>query len=176
MPRHDVNSMTNNGDDNLNAVEFAVKNAWQESIRGAPFELNYGLVLRMPLKLRLLSRVAAALQAPRIGKRRSRRLTSIKWGQINAWQLLNCASNSLRRLPRELGKILRVPRPSRSCKQTSGGLKSHCLRLEQVSCLGRRISRLEILKLGNSCLFELALSSLSLKLVRLHINSSLQRA
>lgn len=42
MLRHYVNPMLDDWDDHLDAVEFAVNNAWQESIRTTPFMLNYG--------------------------------------------------------------------------------------------------------------------------------------
>ena len=42
MLRHDVNPKLNDLDDHLDAVEFAVKNAWQESNWTAPFMSIHG--------------------------------------------------------------------------------------------------------------------------------------
>ena len=48
MLRHYVNPMLNDWDDHLDAVEFAVNNAWQESVQTTPFMLNYGQHPRLP--------------------------------------------------------------------------------------------------------------------------------
>ena len=42
MIRHYVNPVTDDWDDHLTPAEFAVNNAWQESIQSTPFRLNYG--------------------------------------------------------------------------------------------------------------------------------------
>jgi hypothetical protein len=41
MLRHYVNPRGTDWDEFLPAVEFAVNNAWQESVRATPFFLNY---------------------------------------------------------------------------------------------------------------------------------------
>ena len=51
MLRHYVNPVLNDWDDHLDAVEFAVNSAWQESIRTTPFMLNYGQQPRLPSQL-----------------------------------------------------------------------------------------------------------------------------
>ena len=62
MLRHYVNPMENDWDEHLDAVEFAINNAWQESIRSTPFVMNYGLTPVLPHQLNLPSKVPAALQ------------------------------------------------------------------------------------------------------------------
>ena len=60
MLRHYVNPTLDDWDEHLDAVEFAVNNAWQESIRTTPFFLNYGLRPHTPSEVELPSRVPAA--------------------------------------------------------------------------------------------------------------------
>ena len=62
MLRHYVNPMLNDWDDHLDAVEFAVNNAWQESIRTTPFMLNYGQQPRLPGQVSIDGNVPAALK------------------------------------------------------------------------------------------------------------------
>ena len=62
MLRHYVNPMANDWDDHLDAVEFAVNNSWQESVKATQFVFNYGLNPITPTSLPLQSRVPAALQ------------------------------------------------------------------------------------------------------------------
>ena len=60
MLRHHVNPMLNDWDDLLEAVEFAVNNAWQESIQTTPFMLNYGQQPRLPGQVSFPAEVPAA--------------------------------------------------------------------------------------------------------------------
>ena len=49
--RHYVNASQDNWDDLLSVAEFAINNAWQESVQATPFELNYGQHPLNPLSL-----------------------------------------------------------------------------------------------------------------------------
>jgi hypothetical protein len=49
MLRHYVSEDQTDWDQCLDAAEFAVNNAWQESVRATPFELNYGQQPNMPV-------------------------------------------------------------------------------------------------------------------------------
>jgi hypothetical protein len=49
--RHYVNASQNNWDDLLSVAEYAINNAWQESVKATPFELNYGQHPLNPLLL-----------------------------------------------------------------------------------------------------------------------------
>jgi transposase InsO family protein len=60
MLRHYVNPMLDDWDEHLDAVEFAVNNAWQESIKTTPFYSNYGLRPHTPIRAELPSKVPAA--------------------------------------------------------------------------------------------------------------------
>jgi len=60
MLRHYVNPMLNDWDEHLDAVEFAVNNAWQESIRTSPFMLNYGQRPKLPSEIAFMVNVPAA--------------------------------------------------------------------------------------------------------------------
>jgi len=60
MLRHYANPTLDDWDEHLDAVEFAVNNAWQEFIRTTPFFLNYGLRPHTPAKVELPSKVPAA--------------------------------------------------------------------------------------------------------------------
>ena len=62
MLRHYVNPMLNDWDDHLDAVELAVNNAWQESIRTTPFMLNYGQQPRLPGQVSINGNVPAAVK------------------------------------------------------------------------------------------------------------------
>ena len=61
--RHYINPTLDDWDEHLDAVEFAVNNAWQESIRTFPFFLNYGLRPHTPSEVELTSR-SLQLQFP----------------------------------------------------------------------------------------------------------------
>ena len=65
MLRHYVNPLLDDWDEHLDAVEFAVNNAWQASIRTTPFFLNYGLHPHTPSQAELPNRVPAAAQFTR---------------------------------------------------------------------------------------------------------------
>ena len=54
--------MLNDLDKHLDAVEFAVNNAWQESIRTTPFMLNYGEQPRLPGQVIINGMVSAAVK------------------------------------------------------------------------------------------------------------------
>jgi transposase InsO family protein len=60
MLRHYVNPRGTDWDEFLPAVEFAVNNAWQESVRAVPFFLNYGRYPRAPAGPRVQSGVPDA--------------------------------------------------------------------------------------------------------------------
>ena len=60
MLGHCVKPSQNNWDVLLPVLEFAVNNAWNESIQNTPFFLNYGRHLRTPQNLRLDTDVPAA--------------------------------------------------------------------------------------------------------------------
>ena len=60
MLRHYVNPMLDDWDDKLDAVEFAVNNAWQESIRTSPFMLYYGRRPNTPEQAVLQTKAPAA--------------------------------------------------------------------------------------------------------------------
>jgi hypothetical protein len=60
MLRHYVNPMLNDWDEHLDAVEFAVNNAWQKSIRTTPFYLNCGLRPHTHTRAKLPLKVPAA--------------------------------------------------------------------------------------------------------------------
>jgi hypothetical protein len=60
MLRHYVNPRGTDWDEFLPAVEFAVNSAWQESVRAAPFFLNYGRHPRGPAGPRVQSDVPQA--------------------------------------------------------------------------------------------------------------------
>jgi len=62
MLRHYVNPMLCDWDEHLDAVEFAVNSAWQESIRTSPFMLNYGQRPRMPTEFAFTGNVPAAVK------------------------------------------------------------------------------------------------------------------
>jgi hypothetical protein len=51
MLRHYVSEDQTDWDECLDAAEFAVNNAWQESVRATPFELNYGQQPHMPVSV-----------------------------------------------------------------------------------------------------------------------------
>ena len=61
-----MNPTLNDWDEHLDAAEFAVNNAWQESIRTTPFFLNYGLRPHTPSEVELPSRVPAAASFQRM--------------------------------------------------------------------------------------------------------------
>ena len=62
MLRHYINPMLNDWDEHLDAVEFAVNNAWQDSIRTTPFMLNYGEQPRLPGQVIINGKVPAAVK------------------------------------------------------------------------------------------------------------------
>ena len=51
MLRHYVSEDQSDWDECLDAAEFAVNNAWQESVRATPFELNFGQQPHMPVSV-----------------------------------------------------------------------------------------------------------------------------
>ena len=53
MLRHYINPMHNDWDEHLSAVEFAINNSYQESIKMTPFMLNYGQNPLTPTTLRV---------------------------------------------------------------------------------------------------------------------------
>ena len=60
MLRYYVNPMLNDWDEYLDAVEFAVNNAWQESIKTTPLLLNYGQRPLTPTDIALQTKVPSA--------------------------------------------------------------------------------------------------------------------
>ena len=62
MLRHYVNPLLNDWDEHLDAIEFAVNNVWQESVKTTPFMLNYGQRPHTPVDIALGTTVPAARQ------------------------------------------------------------------------------------------------------------------
>jgi hypothetical protein len=58
--RHFVSPTHDDWDDKIPAIEFAINNAWQESIQNSPFFLNHGRHPRSPFTVRLKGNVPAA--------------------------------------------------------------------------------------------------------------------
>ena len=60
MLRHFVSPMQDDWDEHLDAAEFAINNAWQESIQNTPFFLNYGQHPLTPASVDVDTKVPAA--------------------------------------------------------------------------------------------------------------------
>jgi len=58
--RHFVNPLQDNWDILLPCVEFAINNAWHESVQNTPFVLNYGQTLLTPTTIALDTSVPSA--------------------------------------------------------------------------------------------------------------------
>ena len=97
MLRHYINPMHNDWDEHLTAVEFAINNSYQESIKTTPFMLNYGRNPLTPSTLgtssvdnpkawnvsaTLLERIAAAKQALTAAQQRQKAYADKKRGDV----------------------------------------------------------------------------------------------
>lgn len=79
--RHYVSTSHDDWDDLLAAAEFAYNNAWQESVKATPFQLNSGQQARTPLGLGNASVTAAGVFVGRIQKSISRAKTLLHAAQ-----------------------------------------------------------------------------------------------
>jgi hypothetical protein len=79
--RHYVSTSHDDWDDLLAGAEFAYNNAWQESIKATPFELNFGQQARTPLGLGNASVPAAGTFVGRIQEGISRAKTLLHAAQ-----------------------------------------------------------------------------------------------
>ena len=60
MLRHYISPTQDDWDEHLDAAEFAITNAWQESVRNTPFFLNYGQHPLTPASVDVDTKVPAA--------------------------------------------------------------------------------------------------------------------